>query len=204
MFASSREVYGQPDQLPAVEDCPLRPVNVYGRSKLEGERLIEEARDAGLRACTVRLSNVFGSTEDHADRVVPAFAYAAALGRELRVDGMDHTFDFTHVEDVSRGLVRLADLLAAGEPPPPPIHLVSGTPTRLEDLARLAVQYGARNATIRTAAPRDFDVERFFGSPARARALLGWHPRVQLEDGLARLVHAFREAHRAVAMQEIA
>ena len=41
VFASSREVYGQPDRLPATEDTPLRPINVYGRSKVEGERLVE-------------------------------------------------------------------------------------------------------------------------------------------------------------------
>src|SRR5690606_3758971 len=46
IFASSREVYGQADHLPVTEDCPLRPVNVYGRSKVEGERLVEEARSA--------------------------------------------------------------------------------------------------------------------------------------------------------------
>ena len=40
--------------------------------------MVAEAQRAGLRACTVRLSNVFGSTSDHADRVVPAFARAAA------------------------------------------------------------------------------------------------------------------------------
>ncbi|MEO8630408.1 MAG: NAD-dependent epimerase/dehydratase family protein [Betaproteobacteria bacterium] len=44
IFASSREVYGQPASLPATEDAPLRPVNVYGRSKLEGEYLVDAAR----------------------------------------------------------------------------------------------------------------------------------------------------------------
>lgn len=204
IFASSREVYGQAERLPVTEDCPLRPVNVYGRSKVEGERLVEEARSAGVRACTIRLSNVFGSTADHADRVVPAFARAAALGGELRVDGSDHTFDFTHVEDVARGIVSLSDLLAAGEAAPPPIHFVSGTPTTLGELARLAVRIGQSGATIRVSAPRTFDVARFVGSPARAKALLGWRPQVELEDGLARLIHGFRDVQRGNEMQEVA
>jgi nucleoside-diphosphate-sugar epimerase len=120
VFASSREVYGQPVALPATEDAPLRPVNVYGRSKVEGELLVAEAQRAGLRACTVRLSNVFGSTADHADRVVPAFARAAALGAELRVDGLEHTFDFTHIDDVTLGIVSLTELLSAGGRRPRP------------------------------------------------------------------------------------
>ena len=48
VFASSREVYGRTRRLPAAEDTPLRPINVYGRSKVEGERLVEAARNVGI------------------------------------------------------------------------------------------------------------------------------------------------------------
>ena len=203
VFASSREVYGQPELLPATENAPLRPVNVYGRSKMEGEHLVAEAQRAGLRACTIRLSNVFGSTSDHADRVVPAFARAAALGAELRVDGLGHTFDFTHIDDITRGIVALIGLLAAGGSPPAPIHFVSGRPTTLGELANLAVRLGQAGSSIRPAAPRDFDVARFFGDPSRAKALLGWQPLVPLDEGLARLVQAFRDAHSGAEAREV-
>lgn len=202
MFASSREVYGQPDQLPADEDWPVRPVNVYGRSKVEGERLVAEARRSGVRACIVRLSNVFGSVDDHVDRVVPAFARAAALGHELRVDGADHIFDFTHIDDVTRGIVSLSELLGTSDCVPPPIHFVSGVPTTLGRLATLAIQISRSRSTLRTAPPRDFDVARFFGSPARAEALLGWRPRVSLEEGLTRLIQSYRDVHGAAGVQE--
>jgi len=56
--ASSREVYGEAEHLPVSEDMPLRPVNIYGRSKAEGERLVAEAAKAGMRASPLRLSNV--------------------------------------------------------------------------------------------------------------------------------------------------
>jgi UDP-glucose 4-epimerase len=192
VFASSREVYGQPAGLPADEDSPLRAMNVYGHTKVAGERLVGAARECGLRACTIRLSNVFGSTDDHHDRVVPAFARGAALGQELRVDGAHHTFDFTHVDDVSRGIVELAELLAKGEPTPPPIHFVSGVPTTLLELATLANRLAASPACVRLAPPRDFDVARFYGSPARAHEILGWKPTVSLEAGLRTLIHSFR------------
>lgn len=195
IFASSREVYGQPDQLPATEDCPLRPVNVYGQSKLEGEQLVLAARREGLRACTIRLSNVFGSAEDHPDRVVPAFARAAAFGRELRVDGAGHTFDFTHLDDVARGITDLSRLLATSDALPPPIHFVSGRATTLGELAAAAIRLAGSTSTIRLAPPRNFDVAHFIGSSARAEALLAWRPRVSLEEGLARLIRDFREGH---------
>ncbi|MCC6649288.1 MAG: NAD(P)-dependent oxidoreductase [Polyangiaceae bacterium] len=193
--ASSREVYGQPAVLPASEDTPLRPVNIYGRSKVEGERLVEQARRAGVRACTVRFSNVFGATTDHADRVVPAFARAAVAGGELRVDGADHTFDFTFIGDVARGVASLVDLLATGAAPPPPIHFVSGRPTTLAELAALAIQLAGTTATIAHASPRDFDVARFVGDGARARRLLDWQPRVALREGLHQLIRALRDQH---------
>lgn len=204
IFASSREVYGQPDRLPVSETCPVRAVNVYGRSKVEGENLINAARRNGLRACTIRLSNVFGSINDHVDRVVPAFARGAALGQSLRVDGADHTFDFTHIDDVTRGIVALTDVLASGQIAPEPIHFVSGVPTTLGQLAEMAIRIAGTGSTMSQAAPRDFDVAKFYGTFGRAKEILGWQPRVSLEQGLTRLIHDFRNLHAAVHSQEIA
>jgi len=192
IFASSREVYGQPDKLPATEDTPLQPVNIYGRSKVEGERLIGVARDQGLRAMVIRLSNVYGSTDDHADRVVPAFARAAVLGNPLRVDGANHTFDFTHIDDVTRGIFALITSLIEGGKASPPIHFVSGQPTTLGDLAGMAIGATPSGSLIQHAPPRSFDVARFWGSPARARSLLGWTPQIPLKEGLTRLINDFR------------
>jgi nucleoside-diphosphate-sugar epimerase len=180
IFASSREVYGQPEILPADEDTPLRPVNIYGQSKVEGERLVADARREGVRACTIRLSNVFGSIADHVDRVVPAFARGAVAGEVLRIEGDDHTFDFTYIDDVARGIASLAELLATGAAAPPPIQLVSGHPTTLAELAALAIALAGTRATVRHAPPRNFDVARFVGSGARARQLLAWQPRVEI------------------------
>jgi nucleoside-diphosphate-sugar epimerase len=191
IFASSREVYGQPDTLPATEEAPLQPVNVYGRSKVEGERLVGMARDRGLRAAVVRLSNVYGSTSDHADRVVPAFARAAVLNSPLRVDGAHNTFDFTHIDDTTRGILRLSDLLNDGQDAPP-VHLLTGRPTTLGELATLAIRLAGGRSPIREATPRSYDVSHFFGSPARATELLGWTPRVELPEGLERLIEDFR------------
>ncbi len=193
IFASSREVYGQPARLPADEDAPLRPVNTYGRTKVEGERLVEAARRDGLRAATIRLSNVYGSVDDHSDRVVPAFVRAAALGLQLRVDGAGHTFDFTHIDDTTRGIVGLIELLRAGQDAPPPIHFLTGQPTTLGRLARATIALAGTSATIREAPARSFDVARFYGSPARARSLLGWTPRVSIREGLARLIGDLRQ-----------
>jgi nucleoside-diphosphate-sugar epimerase len=190
--ASSREVYGQQERLPVSEDAPLSPRNVYAHCKIAVERLTDEARGSGVQTAILRFSNVFGDTEDHADRVVPAFAHAAAMAGAVRVDGSDCTFDFTHVSDVADGVMRVMRLLCDGERALPPIHLVTGQQTSLGALAALAIEHGA---TARQEAPsRSFDVHRFCGDPQRAEALLGWRATTPLAVGFARLVGSYRAA----------
>jgi len=187
VYASSREVYGQPDTLPVHEDAPLRPVNLYGRSKVAAE---DACRASALRTSIVRFSNVYGCAEDHQDRVVPAFARQAARGERLRVDGRHHTFDFTHVDDTVAGLVALIERLETGADLPP-IHFVTGTPTTLGALAELAIALTTSGSSWYEAPARDFDVARFVGDPSRARRLLDWQPTTDLPTGLGRLIQDF-------------
>ena len=203
LFASSREVYGQPRCLPATEATPLSPVNIYGRSKAEGERLVEEAQDGGLRTATVRLSNVYGRILDHPDRVVPAFAHAAVEGSAIRMDGAECTFDFTHIDDTVRGMVAMIERLEAGEALPP-IHLLTGAPTTLCELAAIATAFAGEALPVVEAPPRSFDVSRFHGDPSRARQLLGWEPRVGLRDGFGRLVRDLRAQSDNVVYEMLA
>lgn len=191
IFSSSREVYGQPDHLPVHEDMPLRPMNVYARAKYQAEQAVLAARRDGLQTAIVRLSNVYGCTQDHADRVVPAFARAAALGQTMRIDGKNHTFDFTHVSDTARGIMAVVERLQAKRRDLPPIHLLTGKPTTLGELASLANRFGKANSPIQEAPERDFDVARFYGNPARAEELLKWRAEIDIETGLRRLIEDF-------------
>ena len=171
-------------------------MNVYARSKVEAEAALVDARDAGVRTAIVRFSNVYGSTADHADRVVPAFARAAAHGTIIRLEGAEHTFDFTHVDDVAQGVSRIVALLESGESRLPAIHLVTGIPTTLSELAGLAMEAGGCALPVEHAPARSYDVARFYGDPSRAEALLSWRPRVALRAGVSRLVNDYRASCR--------
>jgi nucleoside-diphosphate-sugar epimerase len=192
VFASSREIYGQAETLPVDENSPARPINAYGRSKVAGEKLVEEAQSSGVRAATLRLSNAFGAVDDYPDRVVPAFVRAAIEERVLRVEGAEHTFDFTHIDDVVDGILALAKRLANGGAPPPPIQLVTGRGTTLRELAETTLRLSGSASAVLTAPERDYDVARFRGRPDRARELLGWSARVPLEEGLRRMIDELR------------
>ena len=187
IFASSREVYGAQDNLPVAEDAALRPMNVYARSKVRGERLMTRAVEAGLVANVCRLSNVYGCPFDHPDRVATAFATAAARGGTMRVDGAQSTFDFTAIGDVVQALARLIEATAAGERMPV-VQFVSGRGTSLINLARLAQSLGLAPVSMVEAAPRDFDVARFIGDPEVADRRLGWRARTTLQEGMAQLI----------------
>ncbi len=191
IFASSREVYGHPGRLPVAEDHPLQPVNIYARSKRDGERVVEAASRAGLVANICRFSNVYGCPIDHADRVVMAFAAAAARGGVMSVEGSANMFDFTAVNDAVDGLWRLVQATRRGERLPP-IHFVSGQGTTLGELAEIAAARALGPVTIKEAPARTYDVAKFVGDPARARALLGWTAQADLGDEITSLIAALR------------
>lgn len=195
LFTSSREVYGQPKSLPADETAQMDPLNIYAKSKVEAERLMFKARESGYQTAVLRLSNVYGSTRDHVDRVVPAFARAAAHGEILRVEGSNHTFDFTHVDDVISGIFSMIRTLKEGRRSFPPIHFVTGRPTTLRELANMATKLAKSDSHIVEAPPRSFDVARFYGNPSRAFSLLGWSSCITIEEGLSELISAFQHQH---------
>jgi nucleoside-diphosphate-sugar epimerase len=193
VFASSREVYGEPTSLPVAESAPLVPLNVYARSKVAGETMVRAAAADGLVANVARFSNVYGCIDDHHDRVVPAFARAAAKAGVMRIEGANHMFDFTHIADVARGLHLLVDATAAGERLDP-VHFVTGEGTTLGQLADIAVRTGDGRVRQELAPPRNYDVARFTGDPRRAQETLGWTAEIGLAEGFAGLVDAFRFA----------
>lgn len=190
LFASSREVYGEPASLPVREDSPLVHVNAYGKTKIAGESMTVDARQKGIKTGIVRFSNVYGDVLDHVDRVTPAFARAAAVGTDLRLDGEDHVFDFTHVSEVAQGACLAALALDEGENLPP-IHFVTGHGMRMRELAEMVVKAGGKNSRIISGMPRDYDVGKFVGDPTRAEQLLGWKAAIMPEQGVPALVRDY-------------
>ena len=198
LFASSREIYGEATGALVREEDPLLPVNVYGRSKLDGETLVLQARAAGLPTAAMRLCNVYGGREDHPDRAVPALAQRAVGDQILRLTGADAYFDFVHVDDVVEGFLTAVELLAAGEARLPTVHLATGIATSLRALAHLAVDLSASASAIVEQEARSFDVSGFCGAPDLAERLLGWRAKVPLATGLADVIADLR-AHGPLA-----
>jgi len=198
LFASSREVYGNSAGAPP--DAPgstriTAPINVYGRAKVAGEQLVAAAFGR-LCVSVLRFSNVYGSTHDHADRVIPAFCRAALQMRPLTVEGYDRYFDFTYLPDVVEAICLAISKLREGKSLPT-VEIVSGTSVSLLALARLCVQEsGRRTSFIEKGAPRAADVGAFVGDPTRAQEILGWVHKTDLQHGIVQLLRELEPTMR--------
>ncbi len=192
IFASSREVYGHADHFPVCDDAPHRPLNVYARTKTLGEEMMAQASADGILANICRFSNVYGCVSDHPDRVVTAFAREAAHGGQLLVEGAENIFDFCHVDDVADGLFLAIKAAIAGQSLPP-LHFVTGRPYSLGELALLAQNTSKMTLSVRMATPRNFDVSKFYGDPARTQEILGWRAKITIEQGISKLIDDFSQ-----------
>jgi UDP-glucose 4-epimerase len=171
LFSSSREVYGEPINLPVDEDSPLLAINSYGASKLAGEAYCRAfRRELGLQVGILRLANVYGPRD--VGRVIPHWINEALAGHELHVHGGKQVIDFVWVDQVVEALLRAASL----EGPLPPINIGSGTGTKIVDLARRIGRLTHGQPRVRLQPARPMEVTRFIASVERMQQILRLEP----------------------------
>ena len=184
--SSGGTVYGRPEILPIPETHPTRPIVSYGVVKLAVERYLElHHRLHGLSYAVVRLANPYGPRQD------PAGAQGAAsvfLGRAFRGEPItiwgdgSVVRDYVYVDDAVAGMVAAAERGGdAGV-----YNVGSGEGTSLLRLVDAIGAAGGLRPDVRHEPGRAFDVPENVLDIARARAELGWEPRVPLEEGLRR------------------
>jgi UDP-glucuronate 4-epimerase len=181
VFASSSSVYGNATPLPAREDAPaVVPESPYAASK-RGAELVADAicRNApAMRCSALRFFTVYGARQ-RPEMAITRFMRAALAGEPLTIFG-DGSMrrDFTHVEDIVRGVLAALD---AGFRI---YNLGSGSPIDLRDLVEaIAETAGVEPRIERVPVPLG-DVEATYADISRAREELGWAPRVSLREGL--------------------
>jgi len=201
VYVSSSEVYGTAETVPMSEDHPLRPTTVYGASKLAGELYAQAChRTYDLSVTVVRPFNTYGPREPHEGmraEVIPRFLLELKAGREPVVFGDgSQTRDFTFVEETVTGLVAAGECDAlVGDV----VNVARGREVSIAEIARLVAELAGRpDAKVRRADPRPGDVHRHYADISKARRLLGFDPKIDIREGLARTV-AWFEARGIVA-----
>lgn len=168
------------------EDSEPRPTGWYGRTKLAGTEALSLAARRGLvRAVSARLFTVYGPGE-RGGRLLPSLIEAARTGSVLPLTSGHQRRDFTYVEDVAEGLLRLG---ALGVRAPGPVNLATGTLESVRRFAeRAAAVLGLPSARLRFGdrPDRPHEMAHFEVSVARLRVLCGWVPGTTIEQGVRR------------------
>jgi nucleoside-diphosphate-sugar epimerase len=171
LFTSSREVYGEPIELPVDEGQPLLAINFYGASKVVGEAYCRAFRRAsGLDTVILRLSNAYGPRDY--GRVIPLWIEQALRGEDLELYGGKQVLDFVWVDQVVDAILAAA----ASDVVLPPINVGSGTGTKLMDLARRIRLLSGSRGQVRIAPSRAVEVVQYVARVDRMRQLLGIDP----------------------------
>jgi UDP-N-acetylglucosamine/UDP-N-acetyl-alpha-D-glucosaminouronate 4-epimerase len=187
IYAASSSAYGDQPDLPKQEDMRPAPLSPYAVAKLVGEYYCQVfTRVYGLETVSLRYFNVFGPRQDPTSQysgVISRFMSALMTGERPVIYGDgEQSRDFTYISNVIDANLRAAKSTAAvGEI----INIANGHRTTLNEL--LEAMKGVTdkpNVTARYEAPRAGDVRDSLADLTRARALLGYEPRVSLEDGL--------------------
>ncbi|HTX62792.1 MAG TPA: UDP-glucuronic acid decarboxylase family protein [Acidimicrobiales bacterium] len=195
VLASTSEVYGDPEVHPQPEAYrgnvdPVGPRSVYDEAKRFAEALTMAAHRArGVDVGIARIFNTYGPRLSPGDgRVVSNFCVQALAGDPLTVYGDGtQTRSLCYVDDQVDGLLALLESRVTG-----PVNIGNPDERTVAELAAKVLSLtGSRSAVVHRPLPMD-DPRRRCPDISLARRVLGWEPKVPLDEGLARTVSWFR------------
>jgi UDP-glucose 4-epimerase len=191
VFASSGAAVGEVPP-PIHEEVVAKPLSPYGAGKLAGEAYCRAfAASFGMQTVSLRFSNVYGPFSAHKRNAVPNFVKESLLGRPLVIYGDgSQTRDFIFVEDLCDAIVRALTTDGIGGEV---FQLATGVETSIEEVARLAQEATGSTAEIRFERKRAGEVYRSRADISKIRRVMGFEPRVDLPEGLARTARWYRE-----------
>jgi nucleoside-diphosphate-sugar epimerase len=199
IFASSAAVYGNSKPAKKKENMLLKPISPYGVSKMAAENYVQVFNELyGLETICLRYFNVYGPRQAFASSysgVITSFINRLLKDQPPIVNGDGkQTRDFVHVDDVvSANLLALACESAVGEV----FNIASGVTISIYELAKMLQRVtNATNLTPIFAEHRQGDVKHTSANIRKAEELLGFQPKIELEDGLCRLVELHLQERR--------
>ena len=196
VLASTSEVYGDPLEHPQKESYwgnvnPIGPRGVYDEAKRFAEAMTTAYhRYHGIDAKIVRIFNTYGPRMRlHDGRAVPAFMGQALRGEDITIFGSGkQTRSFCYVSDLVDGVIRLMESNVNE-----PVNIGNPHEMTIEEIAHEILRLtGSKSRLVYKPLPED-DPKVRQPDITRARTLLGWEPKVPLEEGLKKTLAYFRE-----------
>jgi len=186
VLASSATVYGEQSQQPLHEEMRPNPLAPYAVSKIAAEYyLFTLGALYGIEAVALRIFNAYGRWQaippSHAP-VIPQFVKQALGGGSLVIFGDgEQRRDFVYIDDVVEALIAAA---TAKDVDRQIINVGSGREVSINELARLVLRITGRKANVIRNEQQSGGIRRMVADLRRAKALLGYEPKVDLETGL--------------------
>jgi dTDP-glucose 4,6-dehydratase len=186
---STSEVYGTAQYVPIDEKHPLTGQSPYAASKIGADKMAEAFhRSFGLPTVTVRPFNTFGPRQS-TRAIIPTIIAQCLLGHKIQLGNLHPTRDLNFVSNTVDGFILAASSAAAiGQT----VNLGSGREISIGDLAQVIGKMLGKPIHIESddqrLRPQGSEVERLLADPTLAKSLLGWQPRVSLEEGLVRTI----------------
>lgn len=195
---SSCAVYGEATRLPIDEEHPTNPMSPYAASKICSEIYCETFHNAyGLNTTVLRLFNVYGPRQEGNPYagVIVKFIERLAIGCPPVICGDgQQTRDFVHVRDVVDVIKKcLTADVSSGRT----YNIGSGRATSIENLADVMINLSGQEVRPTYCPPRAGDILHSQADITRAKAELGYEPKVSLEEGLRELLDRRRKASLA-------
>jgi len=193
VFASSGAPAGEVDP-PIHEELPPHPVSPYGASKLAGEGYCSAYNKTfGIDTVMLRFGNVYGPGSLHKSSVVAKFIRQAMSGETLEIYGDgSQTRDFIYIEDLINAVVLASKVSNIGGEA---FQIATNRETTVGTIAEMLVltmsNIGLKNIKLKNTEKRLGDVMRNYSDVSKARKLLGWAAKTNLEDGLKKTVGYF-------------
>jgi nucleoside-diphosphate-sugar epimerase len=198
LYASTSESYGDPLEHPQREEYwgnvnPVGPRACYDESKRYGEAFVSTLiRTQNLNGRIIRIFNTYGPRMQLDDgRVVPNFIKQALRGQDLTIYGSgEQTRSFCYIDDLIEGILR-----CASSPGTRGTVVNLGNPEEhtIREFAEIVCRLARVPLKIKHVALPPDDPARRCPDISRARELLGWEPRVSLEDGLRYSIEYFKK-----------
>jgi len=198
VFAGTRQIYGRPERLPVDETHLVRPTDVNGINKAAGENYhIVYNNVFGVRACSLRLTNVYGPRQlirHNRQGFIGWFIRLALEGREIEIYGDGSQMrDFVYVEDVADAFLRAG----ASDAVNGDVFNVGGSePISHTDLVKVLLEE-ARQGSVRFVEwpdeKRKIDIGSFYSDSSKFTRTTGWQPAVALREGFQRTFAYYRE-----------
>jgi UDP-glucose 4-epimerase len=199
IFASSGgTVYGVPESTPIPESHPLKPLGVYGATKVAAENyLMAYRRQFRVDTRIVRLSNPFGPGQNVEGQLGAAsvFAWRALLGKPIEIWGDGSIIrDYIFIDDTISALVAVMKMPGAEFTDIDPIFNVgSGDGVSLINIVDTIGRSLKRNIEVKYQPARAFDIPVNVLDVARAKRLLNWTPTISFEEGIRLTLDCFRK-----------